>query len=68
MFKIGPISTPGVICETMVLIMTINLEVKTRLIRVRVGDSDRRRIKIFFFLMRPTTSPMLVLSLLLNKI
>jgi hypothetical protein len=32
MFRIGPISTPNIICETMVLIMTINLEVKTRLI------------------------------------
>jgi hypothetical protein len=64
MFKIGPISTLNVICETMVLIMTINLEVKTILIGVRVGDNDWRRINKILFPMRPTTSPTLVLSLL----
>jgi hypothetical protein len=52
----------------MVHIMTINLTMKTRLVGVKVGGGDSKKIKAILLLMRPTTFLMHIISPLFNKI
>ncbi len=54
--------------EVMVCIMAIGIALGTRVARMGVGSGRLRKIRKIFFLMRPATTPTLILSVLFSNV